>query len=265
MIGKLVLGTAGLGGDSYGRFSTSVGSDPAIDIMLAAFRAGIRTVDTAPTYGSAEHRVGFACNHCGEKIHVITKTTGDKNEAARSLKRLNGAASVEFFWHNYDPPKDSRQYLPSWVTGATVYGNEGASRCWGVTKKVQVDWNILRQTEFGKFGYLPKMGGETIFARSVFLQGVLAGACPPDDRMAPLIERAENVASYYGVNLPTFALRAALEHHWIDYVVIGPQSRRNLDDIIEIANRRKLDIAPEHLHILDEPSAEYLDPRKWAA
>jgi aryl-alcohol dehydrogenase-like predicted oxidoreductase len=259
---RLVLGTAALGGNAYAG-GHAINKEAACEIMWAAFRAGIRIVDTAPIYGEAEERIGYACQHDGNDIRVITKTTGEKNIAARSLHLLNGADSVEFFWHNYDMAPDGR-HLPRWVTGATVYGPQGATKCWGRTRNIQVDWSILSQTEEGPV-CLSKYAGEIIFARSIFLQGALAGATPRDSRLVPMIESAINVASYYRVNLPTLALRAALENDWIDYVVIGPQSRGNLDDLIEIAKMPKLNIAKEHLALLNEVGAECLDPRKWPA
>jgi aryl-alcohol dehydrogenase-like predicted oxidoreductase len=251
MIEKLVLGTAALGGEPYGRSKQSVDEITAVAVIESALASGIKIIDTAPSYGQAEARIGVACRRASRSVRVITKTSGDQDIAARSLERLGCGSDVEFFWHNWTQGTPR----PSWVSGATVYGREGYKSCLGIYSQIQVDWNILSQFREHKHH-------ETVFGRSVFLQGVLAGAMPPDNRLIPLVERAERFAHGFGVNLPTLALRAALENPFIDYVVIGPNSLSNLRDIIEIAQGKWLGLT-HLLPILSADDYTITDPRTW--
>lgn len=268
MIEKLILGTAGLGGLPYGRNKRVVERVDAVELIRHAVARGIKTLDTSPSYGNAEEIIGQAQRYlAGEQLKVITKNSGNKDDAARSLERLSGC-DVQFFWHNYDGEVQANSFnvrglLPPWVIGATVYGKSGLDSCVGVFRHIQVNWNIFdqRTTET-----VPWLGaGEKIYVRSVFLQGVLSGGEPPDERLRPLIERAQQFARAYGVDLKTLALRAALDNELIHRVVVGPTDLLELCEIVGIAMSKPLGISSRFLAMLDAENAELTDPRKWVA
>lgn len=255
-VSKLILGTAGLGGLPYGRHQTTVEKEDAIRLFHRACDAGIRTFDTAPSYGCSETWLGEALRDRGDCV-VYTKTTGSWEEAVKSIKSLRPHMPRVLF-HNYCRGMSS--VFPTWANGASIYSRkdlpgDGAIACFDV---LQFPWNLLRQDFFT---------ADVKIARSVFLQGLLKDPFPKGIYSSPEIEvailKADRLAHALGVNIQTLALRSALEMNF-DGVVIGPQSIEELEECIAIAEMKPLNALPfiKELDLGDNPIT---DPRTWAA
>lgn len=245
-VAKLCLGTAGLGGLPYGLGQRAVVRYEAMGVIRAAYDAGIRLFDTAPSYGQAEQWIADALPAGGNHV-VMTKTTGDIDQALASLAVL-GPQRTNVLWHNW-----KGEALPLWAGGVSVYSADGRSASGCI---VQCDWNLLRQG-------LTRGKASLFLARSVFLQGNLSGAGAVRPKLQAAVARAARFAEVCGVDLPTLALRAALENPEIDSVLIGPTSTKELDVCLEIAARKPLGV--NHLLpmlAIDDPET---DPRTWSA
>ncbi len=247
-IDKLCLGTAGLGGLPYGIHDRAVSRDQAIRVIRAAYGAGIRCFDTAPTYGEAEQWLADAIGEYGD-CAITTKTSGSVDLAIASLRAF-GARRTTVMWHNWQGEK-----LPTWVRGVTVYAADRVEIPDGLDLMVQGDWNLLQQT-------IHQQRTDGFQARSVFLQGQLAGGTVRAG-LQNAVERSAEFAAACGVDLTTLALRAALENPAVDSVVIGPTTTAELEECLEIAERPHLGV--NHLIPMLAIDSPETDPRTWSA
>ncbi len=239
---KLILGTAGLSGQPYGRNGRAVSLSEAEAIIERAYSRGIRAFDTAPTYGHAEVALG---NAPIPSAVVYTKTTGDVDETISSVRRLGRVPVV--LWHNFTKGTS----LNPWVSGFTTYSDHDVSG-WSAFPEVpiQTDWSILNQRQ------------KPQIARSVFLQGVLAGGPLPTPELQPYVAKAKDFAEGLRLSLKALALHAALQI--ADKVVVGATSVDEVDEVVEMAQITAPKLFPL-IRALDCPDRNLTDPRKWAA
>ena len=98
-----------------------VKNSQATDVVLSAFEAGYRHVDTAALYGN-ERGVGIAVRTCGlarEDIFVTTKVWNDDHGYEQTLRAFNtslrklGLDRVDLYLIHWPAPKQDR-YLDTW-------------------------------------------------------------------------------------------------------------------------------------------------------
>ncbi len=245
MLKKIILGTAGLGGLPYGREKRVVSRTDATLIMTRAYNAGIKTFDTAPAYGNAEAWLGEAL---GNRIATVyTKTDGDKLKARASLSHFYSKISPTYLWHAYE-----NQITPAWISGVSIYAADLPHKLIDSRFAVQMDWNVLNQTKFPKC--------KSKIARSVFLQGVLAGEKIPKG-LGNAVAAAKQHAKLHMMELPEFALRAALQNRDIDHVIVGPTTIEELETCLKIAAQTEKPLGDfASLHV----GGAMTDPRTWA-
>ena len=284
-IQRMVLGTAQLG-SRYG--IANRGEAPTVEnalrILRTAWEAGIRYVDTAPGYRS-EAIIGEFVRAEGvqDDIRILTKIPSlgavkewkdfihDSIEA--SFKSL-GADRIEvLFFHD---PKDAlllfthadffKELLGSFpieALGVSVYDPQEVRTmdgC-GFELAIQFPFNVLDR-RFEK-NVIPE--GKR-FGRSVFLQGLLAGATLREDAPIPLKELHAAISSdckIYEISAMQISLAYVANSDAIDFFLVGVDSDRQLKDLLS------LDLAlPETLDqwisrwrsLVDD---KWLDPRSW--
>ncbi len=239
-ISKLILGTAGLGGQSYGRQSRVVEFNDAVAVVQRAYDLGIRMFDTAPLYGNAEKVIGVARALWSEPVTIWTKNNGNVDMAMESIRCLGHVP--KFLMHNW-----TTGAVGPWYDGVTTYSD---SKRFPEVRTVQVDWNLLcqRATSVQK-------SCKMLIARSVFLQGVLLGEAIPHPDLAEHVVRADEFAKAIGVTTHHLALRAAIEHPAIDAVVVGPTTLAELALCVEAAQKP----LPCHVH----PALGVLHAMDW--
>ncbi len=248
MISKLILGTAGLGGQPYGRQGRVVDQKDAVEVLHRAYALGIRTFDTAPAYGDAEKNIGVARYEWAEPVTIYTKNNSNVDTAMASIHALGQVP--KFLMHNWTTGE-----VGNWYVGVTTYSD---ARRFPDVGTVQVDWNLLcqRATKITKTC-------TTLIARSVFLQGVLLGETAITPEIWEHIDRANLFAKALGVSLHVLALRAALEHPLIDAVVVGPTTIAELEMCVASAQTQlPCDVHPA-IGVLDVMNRRMTDPRSF--
>lgn len=288
-IERIVLGTAALG-LPYGLPATPGGErallpEPrALEVLDAAWSAGVRTLDTAPAYGAAEDRVGRWAHASDATIWTKAPPKPDSprvvaESLARSLTRLGRSEIHLFQWHNWTRDLGSAApFRDAWVAlardervralGATTYGAEDARAAVqsGLFEVVQIEWNLLNQHVLDALGDVPRERGVRIAVRTVLLQGVLAGRPLPDyiaDLAAPR-SRLEALARERGLSLPALVMRAALDHPEIDYVLVGADSPGHVAPVLEAIRAPRLDAAATAIcREVDRAGSPLVDPLYW--
>lgn len=284
-INKLVLGTAQLG-MNYG-IANRTGAPTkaeALQILEYAWESGIRRFDTAPGYQS-EPIIGefVRAHHLGSEIKVLTKipSIGESNgwqevvqsSIEASFKDLGVDRIEVLFFHN---PKDSlllfghedffKRIITSFpiaALGVSIYEPHEVERmddC-GFGLAFQFPFNLLDR----RFEKNSIPAGRR-YARSIFLQGVLAADQMRPDAPAPLKELHAALwadSAFLGLSPKEAAWTFVRASECIDYFLIGVETIAQLKELLELN-----DVAAEAIKPFDKVwcthvSADWLDPRTW--
>lgn len=268
-ISRLGLGTVQWG-MAYGIANAS-GQPTASEVGMMlqdARNAGINLLDTARAYGDAEAVIGRLTCELGiqEDFCVVSKvkySEGDPAESIRnqiheSLRCLRTSSLPVCLAHS------AEQALIPGVWDALLRARDG-----GLVKRlgvsvsddaehylrkamqleamnaVQIPLNVL-DTGLVAGGMLRELGSSdiTVFVRSVFLQGLIAmeDTRVPDAliEVLPVKQQLRRLAAEWGRGLLELALQYPLSLPEVDCVVVGCETREQLQQNLEWANRDAL-------------------------
>lgn len=258
-------------------------------IIHMAIDHGVTQIDTAQLYGNSEGRIGEALRGgWRSRVHIITKLTpieADDVPAAKAAVEQNVAQSIEALGGDHLDTLLLHRAETRMAAGGAVWDalldlkRAGRVRRLGVSvqtreefdrsvvdaevRTIQMPFNLLdRRWEKPSF----QREDLTIHARSVFLQGLLAGALPARwPRVREIDAHAifatlRKLASELGRrNVTDLAVAFVRAQPWIDSLVIGTETcdqlRANLelfaapalDDAAVALVRSRLPILPDQL------------------
>lgn len=292
-LSKLTLGTVQLGMPYGYAVKTLPPSAAQRTLMLdTACRSGITCFDTAQAYGDSETVLGQWLDSPLGKTQqplLVSKFSGIadaepgasvRNAARRSLASLRRERIDAYLAHQ---PRDIHN--PSVIRTLRALCAEGAIRSFGVSvyepeqleKALQIDGLSVVQIpaspldkRFQENGLLQKCvdRGVTVFARSVFLQGVLL---MPVDQLpatlkpaAPAIAALRALASEIDCPLASLILAAVLSMPGVRSTVVGMANQTQLmRNITAFENMPEQDAAKAALKICGSLPLDVLDPRRW--
>lgn len=267
-ISALVVGTVQFGLD-YGVANTAGRPDQAtVNRMLAtAFEAGVNALDTASMYNRAETVLGRALADLGmrDRIFITSKarphhgapgTPAEQITAAveRSLRVLGVERIGLYLLHGYqalpfvDALHRKREAGDVGAVGVSVYSVEealGAIAAPGVDA-VQHPLSMLDQ-RFVRAGVPERAAaaGVAIFARSVFLQGVVtmepARLPEPIAAVGPTIAKLRALAGE--MTIEELALRYAASLTGVTGVVVGMETHEQMERNVAAVKAGPLDRA----------------------
>ncbi len=289
-MGELGLGSVQFGVD-YGATRSEPRPAPTEvgEILHRAAGAGIRVVDTAPSYGDAESLLG-TLRPAHARFRWVTKTAGPADAAAPLLESVETSRArlgtrslygvLDHFPEALAGSAGERriQQLEAlrargWAqkVGVSVYRAEQIEAVAGGSfpDLVQVPLNALDQRllEDGTLANLARRGVE-VHARSVFLQGLLL--VEPERIPEPLaglrapVARFRRVARERGLEPAEAALGFALGLDTVDVVLCGVQRLAELDALLAAAARAAA-VEPRWFAGVGCADAELLDPSQWPA
>jgi aryl-alcohol dehydrogenase-like predicted oxidoreductase len=282
---KLVLGTAKLG-MNYGLFNNKkINQEEFKRIEKLVFKLKINFIDTATSYGDSEKVIG---NSKLKNLNIITKIKlpRKKNiyirdwvlkEISKSLKKLRIKRIYGVMIHDYKDllGKYGKNYLITLNElkkkkiikniGISIYDPKDIKKIWKFWKPdiVQVPFNIIdnRILETGWLNTLKKFKVK-IFARSVFLQGILIN----EDRFfnmnknyTILLNKFKDWCYKNNISLLQACLHFVKQFKKIDYLVIGFDNYNQLKEIIDVFKKKKI-IIPKKF---STNKIDLIDPRKW--
>ncbi len=252
---KLILGTVQFGLD-YGINNPNgkPSRQKSLEMLDFAYEKGIRIFDTSCAYGDAEEILDefSASRNLGGKIRIITKVKGGTGDIIaanlkESLRRLKSDCIDGCLLHAPEYIREEKiigilcdlkkQGLVKNI-GFSIDEAEDALYSAGLKELdyIQVPYNIfdqrLNKTDFFRRA---KKNGITVFARSIFLQGLFF---IPEEKIPPYLENAkvhlrnlDEIIGRYGLTRMQAALMFSLSNEDIDYVVFGVD---NIDQLTEI-------------------------------
>ena len=281
---KMVLGTAQFGMD-YG--IANINGKPkkkeVFDILDLAWEKGIRQFDTAPCYGS-EALLGefITANGIQDEAIVLTKIpslygvsdfqTDIITNLQSSLKNLGCPIDVLFF-HN---PVDSGLLLsdlqffetllndyPVSTLGVSVYETKEVESLSGCQFELafQFPFNVLDR----RFEQV-SMPQRKRFARSVFLQGLLASTndlrLDAPVKLLNLQKEYHDRLAKHHLKAVGFAISFVANNDAVDYFLIGVDSKKQLQDILDLEpyEQKDMDILDKLTMNVNE---QWCDPRTW--
>lgn len=298
----LVLGTAQLG-MCYGIANTSglPSERSAADLLSGAVAAGIRYIDTARAYGKAEQRIGAFLKTSAADVHVVTKldplTEVASVDDALTAARASLAASRRALGRDrLDTVLLHRAIHRTDWNGAVwnfLRGERDANRIGrlGVSAQnpaetvsalgdrdiahIQFPYNVLdrRWDDAGIIAMVAERPDVVVHVRSVLLQGLLVAG--PETRW-PSIMSADSVRRLLAdMQDLTGELRLrgradlciafVRSQHWIDGVVIGMETKAQLQANLDLFSHRMLsqdELAVIRARIPQCPDL-LLDPAQW--
>ena len=274
---ELILGTAQLV-QPYGVLSHSAPADSASEILETAREFGFTCLDTAPKYGHAEVAIG-SIEH-GLKIHTKIRAGVDPSlSLTRSLDAL-GVPQVEVLYLHEEfrdsPPQredltklsqESSEKFRS--LGASIYSLQEldlAVQNPHITA-IQIPLNVLDQKFSRDVVDAARKAGKSIYARSVFLQGLTVAPIEkiPEslDTLVPYLLEFRTLAERFDLSPLEASIGFVKASESIDGMVIGAN---RVGDLREIGRAFSKDIPVGFLEAcesLTTPPQEHTDPRLW--
>ena len=290
MLNKLILGTVQLGvnyGINNSEGKPSLGK--SLDILNTAYENGIRTLDTAEAYGNAQEVIGaFHKKNIDKKFNVITKLASSnsikKEDFLDNLKKNCSLLNVEqlygFMFHNYESfiknPELYNELLKAKklglvkFTGISLYSNNEVKDIienYNEFDYIQIPFNIFDNEAKRKDIILKaKEKGIAIHTRSVFLQGLFFKSIEElSFKLNPLksyLQELHKIRRDYNISMEELALQYVLQKKYINYVLIGVDNLKQLNNNIKICLNNAI-IPHELLNRINVIEKKLLNPSNW--
>ncbi|MCI9359413.1 MAG: aldo/keto reductase [Hungatella sp.] len=286
---KLCLGTVQFG-MKYGIHNQ--GGQPSeeacFDMLDTALGKGIRIIDTARAYGTAEIVIGnyLEYRRCHDKVEIISKLRPNvidkdekdiysvvREELEDSLKRLHMSSLKGYLFHTpeYVYNEEIIQALYRLKEekliqniGVSIYSmEEGFEAIKRHMDYVQLPYSILDQRGMqSNFIKAAKEAGMTVFTRSAFLQGLFMmemDKIPPNlEHSKPYLRYFEELTKKYNKSRVELLIQFIKASSGIDYLVFGVDNKEQLlEDFMAFAEgqpieRELLNSIKEYYEQVDE-------------
>jgi len=286
-VDRLVLGTAQFG-SAYGVANRSgrVPDDELGAILRRAAEAGIATIDTAPSYGDCEKRlgeIGVDGWRIVSKLPELPLPCSDpgswvRSEVSAILERLALTSLHGLLIHRPEQllgPEGARifqaledlqvQQVVAKI-GVSVYGPEDLEALWPTYRfdLVQCPLSIVDR-RFVASGCLERLGAEGIevHTRSAFLQGLLL--MRPDERPATfqkwqsVFDRLDAWVLEQSMTPVQACLAYPLSCPEVDHVVVGVDNSRHLEQILDSLGQSPLEFPAA----LASEDLDLVNPTRW--
>lgn len=204
---EFMLGAANFGNKYKG---IALNENECFAIMDKAWELGIRTIDTAASYGESERIISDWCLIRRKRFKVYTK--GRSEDDFDRSEQILGYALHAKLWHNYDPGEDE---VLREVDGVSCYGMEWLDLLHEVDISIiQVPWNVLDRRHDNTAAMATDYGVQSI-CRSIFIRG-----------------EAFNVPTKIaGIPFWQWCLQGVPD---FDYVIVGVDSAEQLEQIVKV-------------------------------
>ncbi len=278
---RLVLGTAQLT-QQYGVTDTrqiSELSDKSADEILATAHAlGIKSLDTAPSYGTAEQTIGST----DFDFSVDTKVTSIGHAVPsllNSVSRLSGKKIRTVFFH--EALKFSRDEIEKIVElstfkgtlfekiGASIYTVEEfeAAVESGLIDSIQVPYSLIDRRFSAPTLAQATKNGITIHARSLFAQGILPQGVIPNfkgsESLSIFLRNFWAVCKKHDTPYDLAAIQWAARNPGASYLIFGAQSGFQVARMVEALTAPISSDCQAALDDLIPPAWPATDPRQW--
>lgn len=280
---KLALGTVQFG-INYGiNNKLGIPSDNDIsEILKYAYENGIKTLDTAISYGNSEERIGKCSKN---KFKIISKFSSIdslaqlESELEKSLFNLKTNKLFGFIYHNAND-LINKPYTWQFLMklkhsqkiekiGFSIYSEDQLNKLFDlgfIPDLVQLPYSILDRRMENSLIKLKKYGIET-HTRSVFLQGLYFKSTHNIPKklktLKPYLKRLNSICLNNNISMSSLALNFVNQNKYVDKIVIGAESIEQLKENIDCIDSN-LDInILELISHINVKEKELLNPVNW--
>ncbi len=280
---KIGIGTVQWGIAGYGiNNQVNQVSDQEIDAILdLATSHEIEIIDTAGLYGNSEERLGTRNLETFKVVSKLPACSAKEvnNHVSNSLESLRIHSLYGYLFHDFNSFKkepDQLKYLLEQRSkskiqkvGFSLYRPEELEYLlekdldWQL---LQIPFNILDQRFVPYFGELKKRNIE-IHIRSIFLQGIffmnpekLIGKV--SELSAP-IKKMQELAKKNELKVETLAFQFGIQNKFIDKIIVGLESSKNLNDNIALCNEQIPSFIFDEINQIEIKNKELLIPSNW--
>jgi len=250
MAAEIILGTVQFGLNYGINNKDGKPSQKEVNLILEqAFAAGIKKLDTAEAYGTAQSVIGnYHLSHPPFQIDTKFKKSGQSGLRAELKKTLNNLHVDHidtYFYHSFSDFAAYPEILDELMElkkeglitkiGVSVYSNEemDSSSVNQAVDVIQLPFNLLdnifqRRESLHK----AKQHGKLIQVRSVFLQGLFFRdpATLPEFLLPlkPWLEKLRDIAMKANIPMEALCLQYVNAQPWIDEIILGVDSKNHL-------------------------------------
>lgn len=287
---KIILGTVQMGLDygihnKHGKPNLS----ESFDILNTAFDKGIRILDTAEAYGNSQEVIGEFHKKFPNKIfNIISKLSANHsvkkeqllNHIKGNCKKLHCKQLLCYMFHSYQSFKENIHFYNEFVNakktglikeiGISLYKNEEINDIvnnYNEFDIIQIPFNLFDNASKRK-NYIEKARekGIQVHTRSVFLQGlffyeldILPQKLHP---LRPYLLSLESIKKANHVNIQTLAMQYVLQKEYINYMLIGVETKSQLLKNIE-SSQNIIDIPHKDIDSINVEEEFLLNPSNW--
>lgn len=276
MMGKLVLGTVQFG-LQYGVNSAGRPSEEAVkEILAAAAKGGIETLDTSSAYGNSEEILG-ECITPDEGFKIVSKYPKGEIPVEEmfnsSLKRLKVNKLYGYLLHHFEVYKNNPKVWDEFIAlkesgkvqkiGFSLYTPEELQYILDNRSPfdlIQMPFNIFDKKFLPLMKELHEKGVE-IHVRSTFLQGLFfkdRNALP--EKLQPMkkyLLQLDEFSKQSGLSISEIALNYNLQNPYIDGVLIGVDNLSQLETNLASVKKTPIDVE------IEVKEQELLNPVNW--
>lgn len=277
---ELILGTAQLA-RPYGVLDGRTSKRSLVDaakLLHFSEALGFEALDTAPVYGEAEMVIGRS--GVGLPVHTkLVPNVSPEHSVEASLKRLGRRFLDVVYLHQPLELATGQQNLLADLSslkgdcvgavGVSIYEEREFELALSnpLIDVIQVPYNLFDQ-RFGPRRISEAIShGKLVFARSIFLQGILLVRNGPlPDAVSPLqpgIERLRDFSESQSLSLLKLAMAFAQANSGLAGLVVGASNHTDLEEISAAAFSNAPVGLLEELGRMDWPRWPATDPRRW--
>jgi len=286
MSSRFILGTVQFGLD-YGinNASGKPSKDSVFEILELAYASGIQELDSADAYGNAQELLGEFMKTTGKEFLINSKfhihgETAIRDQLTKTLEQLQIKKLNVYFFHRFEDAEkapESFEELKSLKKenriskiGVSVYTNEELESC--IANKdidvIQLPFNLL--DNYSRRGTLinrAKKMGKELQVRSVFLQGLFFRDTEGfPETLKPLtkyISRLNDIAVHGNLSMYDLALNYVLSKSEIDKVIIGVDSKEQLQNNLAISKKAMNEALAGEVDKVNVKEEALLYPYNW--
>ncbi len=280
----MALGTVQFGSPYGINNSSGIPDDHELRAILdLAVDSGIKLLDSAPSYGDAEMRIG---DQASGRFDIVTKFSNVADQEClkgllqQSLDHLKIENIYGYIAHNADELY-AKPVIWDWLIsekkdgrvqkiGFSLYQPAQLENLlnMGMTPDlVQLPYNLLDRKFEGHLCRLKEIGTE-IHVRSVFLQGLFfidpERMKPKLKPLIPSLAALQEICHHNNISISELALGFVNNNSFIDKIVVGvensEQLRKNLNDL----NCDKVDtVIMNKVSAINVEAKNLLNPANW--
>ncbi len=260
-----------------------------------AWEGGVTSLDTAPGYGLAEERIGEWSRLRKRSPTVVTKLpslsqipdshvdSAIRSMITQSASALHASSPIACYL-THDAADHQRIAVRDSLSaavrdgvikrfGPSVYASDEILEAIasGPPSILQLPLSALDQRMLDSSALDEcRKSGVRVFARSIFLQGMMLMApdkIPPNmSGLRDAVTAFQNLALKSGTSAASLALRFVRDIPGISSVVVGAYSSDQLSELLSAVKGKRLDDETVHevREIAGAISEELLDPRRWS-